>query len=326
MSCVRFIGNWNTPLTRGVQGRTSMTRVVIGWVWYSGMRSTNNEKLVASWVWFISMTLLQCRCNRRKYREACVVRRLHWHLVPWKGRKWRKAQIQNFVIRDMFLTPNVNAYERNILSTPNGNVHKRRVFRRATQYVKVCGYDKEQWTSQATTQRWWLVMVPCSDWSTLVPQQSLTSESEEKHHTMPGVSYQEILFLFAVISHLTWTCELCILKDSTHCASTNSKCIEHSYTYRFPVCVKILGVPSTASSVTTASSSTLPSSSVLSNISTYSLPTIIPSPDKPFPLIEFLVVQDFATQWTRPIFIFDSSPFLLDNWTHDVFNVMSQYH
>ena len=53
---------------------------------------------------------------------------------------------------------------------------------------------------------------------------------------------------------------------------------------------------------------------------------IIPSPDKPFPLIEFLVVQDFATQWTRPIFIFDSSPFLLDNWTHDVFNVMSQYH
>ena len=54
----------------------------------------------------------------------------------------------------MFLTPNVNAYERNILSTPNGNVHKRRVFRRATQYVKVCGYDKEQWTSQATTQRY----------------------------------------------------------------------------------------------------------------------------------------------------------------------------
>ena len=57
------------------------------------------------------------------------------------------------VIRDMFLTPNVNAYERNILLTPNGNVHKRRVLRRATQYVKVCGYDKEQWTSQATTQR-----------------------------------------------------------------------------------------------------------------------------------------------------------------------------
>ena len=158
----------------------------------------------------------------------------------------------------MFLTPNVNAYERNILSTPNGNVHKRRVFRRATQYVKVCGYDKEQWASQATTQRWWSVMVPCSDWSTLVPQQSLTSESEEKHHTMPGMSYQEILFLFAA-----WTCELCILKDSTHCASTNSKCIEHSYTYRFPVCVKILGVPSTASSVTTASSSTLPSSSLV---------------------------------------------------------------
>ena len=48
-----------------------------------------------------------------------------------------------------------------------------------------------------------------------------------------------------------------------HCASTNSKCIEHSYTYRFPVCVKILGVPSTASSVTTASSSTLPSSSLV---------------------------------------------------------------
>ena len=169
-------------------------------------------------------------------------------------------------------------------------------------------------------------MVPCSDWSTLVPQQSLTSESEEKHHTMPGVSYREILFLFAVISHLTWTCELCILKDSTHRASRSPKCIEHSYAYRFPMCVKILVVPSTASSVTTASSSTLPSSSVPSNISTYSLPAIIPSPDKPFPLIEFLVFQDFATQWTRPIFIFDSSPFLLDNWTHDVFNVMSQYH
>ena len=195
--------------------------------------------------------------------EACVVRRLHWHLVPWKGRKWRKAQIQNFVIRDMFLTPNVNAYERNILSTPNGNVHKRRVFRRATQYVKVCGYDKEQWASQATTQRWWSVMVPCSDWSTLVPQQSLTSESEEKHHTMPGVSYQEVLFLFAVISHLTWTCELCILRDSTHRASRSPKCIEHSYAYRFPVCVKILAVPSTPSSVTTASSSTLPSSSLV---------------------------------------------------------------
>ena len=70
-----------------------------------------------------------------------------------KMTKSTKAQIQNFVIRDMFLTPNVNAYERNILSTPNGNVHKRRVFRRATQYVKVCGYDKEQWASQATTQR-----------------------------------------------------------------------------------------------------------------------------------------------------------------------------
>lgn len=177
---------------------------------------TMNIKLVASWVWFISMTLLQGRCSRRKYREACVVRRLHRHLVPWKGRKWRKAQIQrkwrkaqiqNFVIRDMFLTPNVNAYERNILLTPNGNVHKRRVLRRATQYVKACGYDKEQWTSQATTQRWWLVMVPCCDcavrlirWSTLVPQQSLTSESEEKHHTMPGVSYQEVLFLFASYS------------------------------------------------------------------------------------------------------------------------------
>ena len=109
------IHHWHVKF-RGV--KTSMTRIVIGWVWYSGMRSTNNEKLVASWVWFTSMTLLQCRCNRRKYREACVVRRLHWHLVPWKGRKWRKAQIQNFVIRDMFLTPNVNAYERNILSTP----------------------------------------------------------------------------------------------------------------------------------------------------------------------------------------------------------------
>ena len=80
---------------------------------------------------------------------------------------------------------------------------------------------------------------------------------------MPGVSYQEILFLFAVISHLTWTCELCILKDSTHRASRSPKCIEHSYAYRFPVCVKILVVPSTASSVTTASSSTLPSSSLV---------------------------------------------------------------
>ena len=68
---------------------------------------------------------------------------------------------------------------------------------------------------------------------------------------------------------------------------------------------------------------------------TYSFPAIIPSPDKPFPLIEFLFFQDF---WlpngpippgfllpNGPFYfpILDSSPFLLDDWTHDVFNVMS---
>ena len=120
-----------------------------------------------------------------------------------KGEKMTESTNSKFCNPGYVLDTECQCLWTKYLIDTNGNVHKRRVFRKATQYVKVCGYDKEQWASQATTQRWWLVMVPCSDWSTLVPQQSLTSESEEKHHTMPGMSYQEILFLFAVISHLT---------------------------------------------------------------------------------------------------------------------------
>ena len=71
-----------------------------------------------------------------------------------KGEKTSKSTNSKIlVIRDMFLTPNANAYERSMLLTPNINIYERRLLHRATQYVKVCGYDKEQWTNQATTQR-----------------------------------------------------------------------------------------------------------------------------------------------------------------------------
>ena len=74
-----------------------------------------------------------------------------------KGEKTSKSTNSKIlVIRDMFLTPNANAYERSMLLTPNINVYERRLLHRATQYVKVCGYVKKKSgpvASQAITQR-----------------------------------------------------------------------------------------------------------------------------------------------------------------------------
>ena len=68
-----------------------------------------------------------------------------------KGEKTSKSTNSKkkiLVIRDMFLTPNANAYERSMLLTPNINVYERRLLHRATQYAKVCGHVEkgEKWT------------------------------------------------------------------------------------------------------------------------------------------------------------------------------------
>ena len=66
--------------------------------------------------------------GRRKYREACVVRIDIW--CHERGENVEKHKFKKFstnskilVIRDMFLTPNANAYERSMLLTPNINVY-----------------------------------------------------------------------------------------------------------------------------------------------------------------------------------------------------------
>ena len=80
--------------------------------------------------------------GRRKYREARVVRIDIW--CHERGENVEKHKFKILVIRDMFLTPNANAYERSMLLTPNINVYERRLLHRATQYVKVCGYVKRR--------------------------------------------------------------------------------------------------------------------------------------------------------------------------------------
>ena len=67
--------------------------------------------------------------GRRKYREA---------FGAMKGEKTSKStnskKKKNLVIRDMFLTPNANAYERSMLLTPNINVYERRKYVIDTEY------------------------------------------------------------------------------------------------------------------------------------------------------------------------------------------------
>ena len=75
--------------------------------------------------------------GRRKYREAFGAMKGEKTSKSTNSKKKKKKIL---VIRDMFLTPNANAYERSMLLTPNINVYERRLLHRATQYVKVCGY------------------------------------------------------------------------------------------------------------------------------------------------------------------------------------------
>ena len=67
--------------------------------------------------------------GRRKYREA---------FGAMKGEKTSKSTNSKkkkiLVIRDMFLTPNANAYERSMLLTPNINVYERRKYVIDTEY------------------------------------------------------------------------------------------------------------------------------------------------------------------------------------------------
>ena len=53
-----------------------------------------------------------------------------------KGEKTSKSTNSKkiLVIRDMFLTPNANAYERSMLLTPNINVYERRKYVIDTEY------------------------------------------------------------------------------------------------------------------------------------------------------------------------------------------------
>ena len=68
-----------------------------------------------------------------------------------KGEKTSKSTNSKIhVIRDMFLTPNANAYERSMLLTPNINVYERRLLHRATQYVSL-------WICQKGKVDRWLV-------------------------------------------------------------------------------------------------------------------------------------------------------------------------
>ena len=61
--------------------------------------------------------------GRRKYREACVVRIDIWCHERGENVEKHKFKFKIHVIRDMFLTPNANAYERSMLLTPNINVY-----------------------------------------------------------------------------------------------------------------------------------------------------------------------------------------------------------